>query len=109
MAITYTWTITQMDCYPSYAGQADVVFTVHWIYTGTDGKYNGSVYGTVNCTYTAGAPFTPYADLTQDQVIGWVVDALGPSQIATYQGIIANQIGEQEDPTSVSPPLPWVK
>jgi hypothetical protein len=23
MAITYTWTITQLDCYPSYAEQAD--------------------------------------------------------------------------------------
>jgi len=109
MAITYNWTITQLDCYPSYAGQADVVFTVHWTYTGTDGTATSSLNGTVNCRYIAGAPFTPYNQLTQDQVIGWVVEALGPSQIATYQGIIANEIGIQEGPTPVMPPLPWVK
>jgi hypothetical protein len=109
MAITYTWTITQLDCYPSYAGQADVVFMVYWTYTGTEGSASFALSGSVNCRYIAGSPFTPYNQLTQDQVIGWVTEALGPSQISTYQGIIANQIGLQLGPTPVTPPLPWVK
>ena len=45
MTITNTWNVTQMDAYPEYDGEADVVFTVHWTLIGTDGTYVGSVYG----------------------------------------------------------------
>lgn len=71
MTTTYNWTIAQMDAYPEYEGQTDVVFTVHWTLNGTDGTYNGYVYGSVGLTLDPEAPFTPYADLTEAQVVGW--------------------------------------
>lgn len=107
MTITNTWTVTAMDCYPEHGGQTDVVFTVHWTLSGTDGTYSGSVYGTVVVTYTAGSPYTPYADLTQDQVIGWVQAALGAEQVAAYEANVAAQIADQVNPPVVTPPLPW--
>ena len=107
MAITYTWQITAMDCYPQYEGETDVVFTCHWTLNGTDGTYNGSVYGTVGVTYTAGSPYTPYADLTQAQVVGWVETALGAEQVASLEANIATQIQNQINPPVVTPPLPW--
>jgi len=45
------------------------VFNVAWRANATDGIYNSTAYGTVGVTYEAGAPYTHYADLTQDQVI----------------------------------------
>lgn len=107
MSVSYTWTITQMDCYPNAEGQTDVVFIAHWTLTGNDGAYNGSVYGTTGLTYTAGTPYTPYADLTQDQVVGWVKTALGTEQVAAYEANIATQIANQINPPVVAPPLPW--
>ena len=107
MAITNTWTVTAMDCYPEAEGETDVVFTVHWQLGATDGTYNGSVYGTVGVTYTAGSPYTPYADLTQDQVVGWVQAALGEEQVAAYEANVAQQIADQANPPVVTPPLPW--
>ena len=107
MAVTYTWTINAMDCYPQHDGETDVVFTVHWTLNGTDGTYNGSVYGTVGVTYDASAPFTPYADLTQNQVVGWVEAALGAEQVASLEANIATQIANQANPPVVTPPLPW--
>lgn len=107
MAVTYTWNITAMDCYPQHDGETDVVFTVHWTLNGTDGTYNGSVYGTVGVTYDASAPFTPYADLTQNQVVGWVEAALGAEQVASLEANIATQIANQANPPVVTPPLPW--
>ncbi len=107
MAITYTWQINAMDCYPQADGQTDVVFTVHWTLLGTDGTYNGSVYGTVGVTYTAGSPYTPYADLTQAQVVGWVEAALGAEQVASLEANVATQIQNQINRTVVTPPLPW--
>jgi hypothetical protein len=96
-----------MDAYPEYEGEADVVFTVHWTLTGTDGTYVGSVYGSVGVSLNEGATFTPYEDLTEAQVIGWVQDALGAEQVAAYEANVAQQIADQIDPPVVTPPLPW--
>ncbi len=107
MAITNTWAVVQMDCYPEYDGDTDVVFTVHWTLNGTDGTYAGSVYGSVGVTLDEGGTFTPYASLTEAQVIGWVKDALGEEQVAAYEASVAQQIADQANPPVVNPPLPW--
>jgi hypothetical protein len=107
MSITNTWSVVQMDCYPEADGETDVVFTVHWTLTGTDGTYTGSVYGSQGVSINPDTPFTPYADLTEAQVIGWVQDAMGPEQVAAYEANVAQQIANQINPPVVTPPLPW--
>ncbi len=104
---TLTWNVVQMDAYPEKDGKQDVVFTVHWNLTGVDGDYNGYVYGTVGVTLDHEAQYTPYAELTQDQVIGWVKSALGDEQVAQYESNVQAQIEQQKNPTVVTPPLPW--
>ena len=107
MTTTYHWGVVQMDAYPEYEGHADVVFTVHWTLNGTDGTYNGSVYGSVGLTLDPEGKYTPYTDLTEAQVIGWVQDALGEEQVKSYEANVAAQIAAQIDPPVVTPPLPW--
>lgn len=107
MTITNTWAVVQMDAYPEYEGEADVVFTVHWTLNGTDGTYAGSVYGSVGVSVAEGATFTPYADLTEAQVIGWVQDALGEEAVTGYEANVAQQIADQVDPPVVTLQLPW--
>ena len=110
MSATITWTVTAMDCYPQADGETDVVFTVHWTCSGvqTEGEttYNGSVYSTTGVTYEAGTPYTPYADLTQEQVLGWVW-ANGVDQAATEAAVLA-QIETSKNPPITKPPLPWL-
>lgn len=103
-----TWGVVQMDCYPEKDNETDVVFTVHWNLTAIDGEYTGYSYGSVGVTFEAGSPFTPYADLTQDQVIGWVKEALGEEQVASLEAGVLTQIETQKNPPVVAPPLPWV-
>jgi hypothetical protein len=107
MAITNTWAVVQMDAYPEEDGETDVVFNVHWTLTGTDGTYSGSVYGSQGVAIDPDAPFTPYADLTEAQVVGWVQAALGEEQVASYEANVAQQIADQINPPVVTPPLPW--
>ena len=109
MTITNTWRVVQMNAYPELDGETDVVFTVHWTLTGTDGTYVGSVYGSAGVTLDEGATFTPYEDLTESQVIGWVQDALGEEQVASYEANVAQQSANQINPPVVSPPLPWIE
>lgn len=107
MTITNNWSVVAMHAYPELDGETDVVFTVHWVLSATDGTYNGSVYGSVGVTLDEGSTFTPYASLTQAQVIGWVQDALGEEQVASYEANVAQQIADQINPPVVTPPLPW--
>ena len=107
MAITYNWHIAQLDAYPTYENHTDVVFTVHWRCDGSDGEHTAGVYGSVGLTLDPEAPCTPYADLTEAQVIGWVKDALGEDQVASYEENVANQIAALANPPVVTPALPW--
>ena len=104
MSNTYTWTVTAMDAYPT-SPQPDCVFNVHWICSGTDGTYTSSVYATCAIPYESSEPYTPYADLTQEQVLGWIWGH-GVDQTATEEAV-AQQIANLENPPVVTLPLPW--
>lgn len=104
--ITYSWTITALNSYPEYEGQQDVVFTIFAIYTGTDGTYSSSVE-VAQALVLNNASFTPYSDLTESQVLGWLTEALGPQQIDQMQYKITAQIIADNQPPFVQLPLPW--
>lgn len=103
---TYTWSVVQMNAYPEKDGETDVVFTVHWTLSGTDGTFTGSTYGSQGVSTEDTGTFTPYADLTQEQVLGWIWDS-GVDKDA-QEANVAAQIENQVNPTEVTPPLPWI-
>jgi hypothetical protein len=112
MSITYTWSINQLTAYPTYESQTDVVFKVTWSYRGVDANGVGSTRGgTTEVTYVAGAPFTPYADLTESQVLGWVQETITPEKQAQMEAEIVGdidwQIQQANSNEPVTPPLPW--
>lgn len=111
MTITYDWNVTQLSCYPEHQGEQDVVVIVNWTLNGEDSfngtRYTGYAFGSVNVEISPEEPFTPYADLTLDQVIGWVKNVLGAEKVAEYEASVANQIQNQINPPIVTPPLPW--
>ena len=109
MTIVYTWTVNGLDCYPQVDGFSDVVFRVRWAMNGFDGTYNASVQGLQNVPAPSGYAFAPFADLTETQVIQWVLDALGPEQVKNFEADIATQISEMITPPVVTPPLPWAE
>ena len=108
MANTYQWAVNQMTAYPEYEGQTDVVFQVAWVCSGTDGEgHNAATYGTVDVAYVPGSPYTPYNQLTLDQVNGWVAAVLGPEGVAKAEADCDVQIEAQKVPGPITPPLPW--
>ena len=107
MANSYQWSVTSMTAYPQYEGQTDVVFQVAWVCSATDGVNNTAAYGSVDLTLDPSAPFTPYADLTLDQVLGWVFGSLGNEGKAQAQADCDAQLAAMAAPATVSPPLPW--
>jgi hypothetical protein len=105
--ITYSWEIISLGAYPQYDGEQDVVILINAKYTGTDGTYDASIEIAQSLIIDVNSPFTPYADLTETQVLGWLTTALTPQQIEQMQLKIANQIAADNQPTIVQLPLPW--
>ena len=102
---TFTTTIDSMYTLPQVEGQTDVVVNALWTVTGVDGTYTASIGGNTQFTLEQGAAFTPYDQLTQAQVIGWIPE----SQITSAQQCVQGQIDSLITPP-VSPsaqPLPW--
>jgi len=108
MANTYTWSIDSVSVYPSYNGQTNVVANVTYRCNGTDGSgHFGNFIGTQTLTYANGAPFTPFANLTQEQVLGFVQTAMGSASVSAVEAQIDAQITAKTAPTPVYIAVPW--
>ena len=95
--MTTTWTISQLDRNTSNG----FVTTAHWQATAVDGEHTASIYST--CSWADGTVNTPYAELTQATVLGWVWESV--NKTATEDALAA-QIALQKAPVTASG-TPW--
>lgn len=108
--IQLEWKVTAMDCYPTFSGQKDYVFNVHWdclsYYSGiSGGPFYGRTYSVTNIPENTGE-FTPYTGLTEPMVLSWVWDILGTGKNEFEQASVL-KIQNQLTPFVINPPLPW--
>ena len=112
--MTILWLIERLLVKPTEGTLTDVVITADWRCNGTETTgsgdteqtYSGTCYGSCSFAPPTGS-FTPYEDLTQDQVLGWCY-ANGVDQTAIEANVTA-QIENQINPPVVSLPLPWIE
>jgi hypothetical protein len=103
---TYTWSVTNMQVYPQSESEINVVCAAAWNVAGTDGTYNGSLNGSTAFKLDPSAPYTPYADLTQEQVLGWIFASIGEEGKKTAQADIDAQIAYAASKVT-DKPVPW--
>ena len=102
---TILWIIERLLVKPTEGSLTDVVITADWRCNGTQDQYSGTCYGSCSFAPPSGE-FTPYEDLTQEQVLGWCYSN-GVDQAAIEANVTA-QIENQINPPVVTLPLPWV-
>ena len=95
----FNWTVSAMDYTVSQDGHTNVVNTVHWCVSKTDGDNSGSSYGTVGLEAPSGS-FVEWADITEATAVGWAKAALGDDQVAATEAAIDAEIAEKATPTS---------
>ncbi len=123
--ITFQYVVTSMLSYPQYESETDVVFKVYFDYVGSDTvsvqsqdpitklpititrDFTSKINSAVNVTYQGGTAFTPYSQLTNSQVIGWIESSVNPDMVNAWQTLITNEINQQINPTEQQLPLPW--
>jgi len=106
MATEYKWTVTSMSCYPQVDGYQNVVFFVEWVCTGINGAISIPYSSVTNIAFVPDSTFTPYADLTEAEVVNWVQTTLGPEQTASIEFGIGSSIDVLLT-TPIVLPLPW--
>ena len=96
--MTTTWTITQTN----YETANGFITTAHWTATAVDEGYTASIWST--CSWQAGTPTIPYADVTMQEVLDWCY-ASGVDKDAT-EAALAQQIALQKNPVTAQG-TPW--
>ena len=92
------WTITQTD----YQTANGFIFTAHWTATQVDEGYTASIWST--CSWQAGTPTIPYANVTMAEVLAWCY-ASGVDKDATEAALV-QQIALQKNPVTATG-TPW--
>lgn len=106
MAITYKFKINQMNAHVSSEGKSDVIHTVHWVYSGTEGEYTSSDIGANSFTYESGDSFVDYEDSEafENIVAGWLESAL---DVDSMKANISADIQRQKEPVSRDLNFTW--
>jgi hypothetical protein len=111
-----TWTVSQLDDYivgPAgpYEGESRVVFTIHWQCTDQqtvdDETYYARIYSSQGLQpFTGGAAFTPWAEVTEAQALGWLHDKIGADEVSRIEAGVEAQLEAKINPTTETG-LPW--
>jgi hypothetical protein len=100
MATTFTWHIANLE-----RETADgFVMTAHYTVTAEDGTYSSGAYGSLG--FERPDKLIPFADLTEEMVIGWVKDAFGAEKVTEIEAALRAQLDEQRHPSKASG-MPW--
>ena len=106
-----TWRISTLDRQLVDGEHTDVVTVIHWNVADSqvdeEHTYSGRCYGTVSLAAPSDS-FTPYADITEADAIGWCKAALGTDQVTAYEDSVASQIELAKNPvTATGVPASW--
>jgi hypothetical protein len=103
MAITYTWSIVDMERQITMGDKSDVITEIKYQLDGTetvDGKaYTGSMSETVKVELGS-QTFKAFSDVKEADAIQWVKDKLGADGIANSELNVSNQISESQTPVT---------
>jgi len=100
MSTTFEWKIAQLE----RETEDGFVFTAHYTVGANDGTYASSAYGSLG--FERPDNLIPFADLTEEIVIGWVKDQFGDEKVAEIEAALQSQIDEQRNPTKAAG-VPW--
>jgi hypothetical protein len=96
--------LTQLGILLSLSGT--FLMAIHWTASLEEDGESASVYGSVGFSDPDPATFVPFSELTKEEVLNWVFEALGVDQVISIQEALYQQIQEKINPTSEAG-VPW--
>lgn len=109
MEISYNWEFNPLECYPTSAGETDVVFRVHWQLHANADLYNAYTIGIQDIPLSSNSIFIPFSSLTKDIVQGWVENQMGLERINGMKEELRQKIESQIAPSVLKLSPPWAQ
>jgi hypothetical protein len=121
MAVTHTWSVSDQLQTRTQDGLSEVVFSVVWNLSSEE-TVDGTTYSissanqiSLNTDNLDPATFTAFADLTEDQVVGWAKSQID-ANAAEGEGVTCAEweaghdrnIAKQQNPPTAVETAPWV-
>ncbi len=121
MAVTHTWSVNDQLQTRTQDGLSEVVFSVVWRLNSEE-TVDGTTYSissanqiSLNTDNLDPATFTAFADLTEDQVVGWAKATID-ANAADGEGVTCAEweaghdrnIAKQQNPPTAVETAPWV-
>jgi len=107
--IIYNWDCRNVEAYIEQAGNADVVYKVHYRVNGTSDVLNpegipiqATVIGVASLDTSNITNFIPWDEVTETEVEAWTKAAIGETMVLETEANIANQIALLIAPVSIS-------
>lgn len=100
----FKWVISAMECVKKDGDLQDVVITIHWRYLAERDEVSTDMYGATSMPLPTGEDFTPYEDLTKDQVTGWLTNVL---DVDAMEESLDKQLELIINPVNVTLPPPF--
>lgn len=107
MSITFNWSISKMQVIPEQDSKSNVVVKADWLVRAVDKDNNASSFASGTCNFSLGGTFTPFEELTEQQVLNWCF-ALENLKINT-EAQVTEKIIRQINQKATEPALPWVQ
>jgi len=103
-----TWAIANMERHlPDGDTCPDgAVYTVHWTVSLEEDGETAGAYGSIGLGAPDPASFVPFSQLTEEEVVNWVLSTLGVDQVTSIEEALHNQIQQKINPTSAAG-VPW--
>ena len=120
MAVTHTWSVSDQLQTRTQDGLSEVVFSVVWNLSSEE-TVDGTTYSissanqiSLNTDNLDPATFTAFADLTEDQVVGWAKATID-ANAAEGEGVTCAEweaghdrnIAKQQNPPTAVETAPW--
>lgn len=113
MAIEFKWVVDSLETVPEVNGQQNVVSRVNWRLLGKEFlegyTRHHSFFGTTPIPYVDTISFTTYENLTSEQVVDWVKQAVGQARVQAYEAHVAEVLSTMVPAAAVTTPLPWAR
>ena len=92
MVNEHNWIIENLDYQVQAKKKQNVVFNIHWRCNVSNEKHISTVRGVQQVQYIEGASFTTFEELTQDQVLVWLRDAMTQEQMDAIEKSLDDDI-----------------
>ena len=105
----YTTKIVGVECVNTEA-RKQIVSKIFWTMEATDGQ-NVEKFAVLrkDIPFDEQNSFTEFSSITQQQMMGWLLEALGQDHIQAVKEHLDEQLAQRKTPIVTMPELPWSK